>query len=234
MKVLITRANPAAIQTATTLKENGHEAILLPLFEIVDTKNPIPEFEYDGFIFTSKNSVEILQNRNWQPTNPNTAAFCVGEKTEKAAKALGFTNTYCASGGGAALAKLISGLNLQGNRLIYFSTPDRSFNMKTALKPADIGVDTIDIYQAKSITPTDQSLLDALKAVSNAYIFVYSALSAQHLAQTLETINQTSILNGCTLVGISKQAVKPLEHIEWKGIFTAKKPEEMHMISLIR
>lgn len=233
MKVLITRANPAANQTAKKLEESGHQAIVLPLFEIVDTGNPVPEAKFDGFIFTSKNSVEVLKNRNWQPASKKTPAFCVGEKTADAAKTLGFSNTYCASGGGAALAKLIGGMNFEGTKLLYFSTPDRSFDMASSLKSDGIIVDTVDIYQANPITPANQTLKGTIETVLNGCIFVYSALSAQHLAQTLETINQSSLLKGCTLVGISAQAVKPLEHIEWKEIFIAERPDETQMISLL-
>jgi uroporphyrinogen-III synthase len=206
---------------------------VLPLFEIVGTGNSIPEAGYDGFIFTSKNSVEVLKKRNWQPENKEASAFCVGEKTAEAAKSLGFSNTFCANGGGAALSKLIGGMNLQGCRLLYFSTPDRSFDMAGSVKSDDIIVDTVDIYRANPITPTNQTLKNTIETVLDGCIFVYSALSAQHLAQTLETINQSSLLKGCILVGISAQAVKPLEHIEWKEIFIAEKPDEAHMISLL-
>ena len=233
MKVLITRAYPAANQTAKNLEKSGHEAILVPLFEIIDTENPIPDLEYDGYIFTSKNALEVLKTRGWKPTGFHATAFCVGTKTEQAASQLGFANIHTASGGGAALATLIADMDLKEKRLLYCSTPDRSFEMSDALKPSGINVDTIDIYQAMPINPDLQSFKSAVKAVNNGYIFAYSALSAQHLAQTLETINLTGILNDCTLVGISKQAVKPLEHIEWKGILIAEKPDEAQMISLI-
>ena len=233
MKVLITRANPAASQTAKNLEKSGHEAILVPLFEIIDTENPIPDLEYDGYIFTSKNAIEVLKTRGWKPASSNAKAFCVGKNTEQAANQLGFTNTLTASGGGAELAKLIGLMDLKEKRLLYCSTPDRSFEMNDALTPAGISVDTVDLYQAMPVNPEVQSFQDAVKAVKNGYVFAYSALSAQHLAQTLETINLTGILNDCTLVGISKPAVKPLEHIEWKGILVAKKPDEAQMISLI-
>ncbi len=234
MKVLITRAEPAATQTADKLQQHGHEAILLPLFEIKDLNEPIPNEAYDGIIFTSKNSVETLQARNWILKNKSLPAFCVGEKTEIAAQMLGFTKTYTAKGGGLALAKLMGDLNLSGSQFLYPSTPDKSFDIESALRPHGINVDTVDIYQVNPIMPDKHQMKEAVTRASSAYVFVYSSLSGQHFARILETINLTSVLKACTLVGISKQAVNSLEHIEWKEVLIAEEPDESHMIALLK
>ena len=233
MKVLITRAEPAATQTAHKLRKLGHEAILLPLFEVVDLGSPIPKDEYNGLIFTSRNSAEILQTREWKPDNADIPAFCVGEKTQKSVKALGFANTHVANGGGAALANLIGEMNLKGSKFLYFSTPDRSFDMESALNSYDISVDTIDTYRVNPVAPAHQQIIQAVTKVSDACVFVYSALSGKHLAHILETINLTSMLKDCTLIGISRQAVEPLEHIDWKEVLISSQPDEIQMIALL-
>jgi len=151
MKVLITRAEPAADQTANNLAKHGHEAILLPLFKMIDTQARIPDKKYDGIIFTSKNAVEVLKTRGWKIPNPKMIAFCVGGKTEKAAQALGFKQTYSANGGGAVLVDLMRAMQLEGKKLLYLSTPDKSYDMKMALESHNVHVETIDIYQAKPV-----------------------------------------------------------------------------------
>lgn len=231
MRVLITRAEPAATQTANSLKASGHEAILLPLFEVINLQNPIPDDDYDGIIFTSRNSVEALHKHEFN--NKNIPAYCVGEKTEKAAQYIGFKTTHTAKGGGAALANLMQTMKLSGKKLLYPTTPDRSFDMDSALEPSGIHVQTIDIYRVNPITPDRQATEDAITKISNAYIFAYSSLSSHHLAHILETINMTSVLKACTLIGISKHAVKPLEHIEWKEVLVANQPDETQMIALL-
>ena len=233
MKVLITRAQPAANQTSKTLTRHGHEAILLPLFEIVDTGTPIPKNHYEGIIFTSKNAVTILEKRNWNLETTNTPAFCVGEKTQEAAQKLGFKTTYKANGGGAALAKLMAGLNLDGKTMLYLSTPDKSFDMKMALKPHNIKIETIDIYQAKPVTPKSTQIMNAILAVKDASIFIYSVLSGKQLAKILKSENLESLLSNCTLIGISDVAIKPLEHIDWKRVLIAQNPSEEAMIAQI-
>lgn len=233
MKVLITRAKLAAQETAQNLSEHGHQAICLPLFKVEDTHNVIPEIDYDGIVFTSKNAVEVLQTRNWKP-KPGTPAFCVGSKTQKAALELGLKKTHTASGGGVALTKLMSKMKLSGQTMLYLSTSDKSFDMAEALEPHGVKTKTIDIYRAVTITPLQEDLAKAVSEISNAYIFVYSALSSKHLYNILHQSNLLGSLDNCTLVGISKQAIKPLEKIEWHKILIAKKPEEEEMIALIK
>jgi len=234
MKVLISRAEPAASQTAITLAKFGHEAVLLPLFEIIDTGNPLPDTQiYDGMILTSKNAVEILANRGWKLDDPNLPAFCVGERTKQAAIKLGFKNTFRANGGGAALVNLMAGLGLESSQMLYLSTPDKSFDMKMALKPNKIDVETVDIYQAKPFMPDSEEIKEAILSIKGGYIFVYSALSGKQLAEILLSNNIANLLKQCTLISISNQAAKPLENFEWKRVLVAKKPDETSMIELI-
>lgn len=233
MKVLITRAEPAASQTAANLASKDHEAIVLPLFEVVDTQVSIPEQTYDGVIFTSKNAVDVLKARNWENSNPDVPAFCVGQKTEKAAQTLGFEKNHSASGGGAALVDLMRTMKLEECKMLYLSTPDKSFDMKEALKPHKIEVETIDIYQAKPVAPKQEQLQHAISAVNDGFVFTYSALSSEHLAKLLESHSMLQELKNCTLISISNQAAKPLEHIDWKDILIAPSPIENKMIALM-
>lgn len=234
MKVLITRAEPAATQTAANLAAKGHEAILLPLFEVVDTRATFPDQNYDGIIFTSKNAVDVLQARHWKIPNSEMPAFCVGGKTEKAAQTLGFKKTYSANGGGAALVNLMQTMQLEASNMLYLSTPDKSFDMQKALEPYKINVTTVDIYRARAINPEIEKLQQAIANMNDGFVFTYSALSSEHLAKLLKAAKITSLLQECTLISISEQAVGQLEDIDWKAILIAPSPQEEEMIALMR
>lgn len=232
-KVLITRAEPAANQTAEFILKSGHQPIVMPIFKISDTGKTIPEKQYNGIIFTSKNAVAILQTRNWQYQDMNIPAFCVGEKTKKAAMELGFTNTITANGGGAELTKLMDDEAYNGKTFLYPSTPDKSFDMAGRLEPFGINVETVDIYQAITITPSKEGFTSAITEAAGHYIFTYSALSSGHLKNLLEKFHVTSSLKQITLIGISKQAIKPLEHFDWKSIAISRTPNEADMLKQI-
>ncbi len=231
MAVLITRAEPAASQTSKRIEQAGHDVIVLPLFEVSDLKTQIPNADYDGVIFTSKNAVEVLATREFG--FKNIPAYCVGEKTKQAAEALGFTKTHVANGGGAVLADLMGKMKLEGQTLLYPTTPDRSYDMQTALEPSGIKVKSIDIYQVNALIPDQQTFTQTFQKISYGHIFTYSALSATHLTHILETTNLTNALKDCTLIGISKHAVKSLEQFEWKEILVARQPDETCMIELL-
>lgn len=232
MKILITRAEPAASQTAKHLSQAGHHPIVLPLFEIIDTGAPIPQKPYDGIIFTSKNSVETLANRGWQLNNMDIPALCVGEKTEIAAIALGFKKTITAKGGGQALCDKISALDFKNKHFLYPSTPDKSFDMATALIPLEIKVETVDVYQAKKIILNIEAFQETLNQLQGHCIFVYSALSSEHLKTLIENDN-TQITKKITLVGISAQATAPLNKFKWKSVLVSNIPTESAMLELI-
>lgn len=232
MKVLITRAEPAASQTAKSLSAHGHEAIVMPLFEVIDTGASIPQKNYDGIVFTSRNAVEILQMRGWQHKPMDILACCVGQKTQQAAKAIGFSNTLTANGGGKVLCEKISGLDLRNKHFLYLSTPDKSLNISDELEPLGIKVDTIDIYQAKTITPKPEEISSLMKKIAKNCIFSYSALSSEHLAD-LFLKQDPELIKTVTLIGISNQAIKPLTKFSWKSILIPKKPNEASMMKLI-
>ena len=124
-------------------------------------------------------------------------------------------------------------MNINKGRLLYPSTPEKNFDMSKALKSEDLHIDTIDIYRANPLTPPRKESQKALKKVMKDYIFVYSALSGKNLMEILNTENLTNSLQDCTLIGISKQAIQFLEHIEWKEVLIADEPNEEQMITLI-
>lgn len=232
MKVLITRAEPAASQTANALAKAGHEALVLPLSTITDTMQPIPARHYDGIILTSRNAVETLRARGWQHEPMDIPAYCVGEKTEKAAHILGLENTITAKGGGRVLSEKMKTLTIKGHRILYPSTPDKSFDMAKALEGRGVTVDTVDIYKTRKIIPDADDIQSVMKQITGNCIFTYSALSSDHLASLIRQIDP-DILKTVTLIGISSQATRPLEGFGWKSILVSEYPDEGSMINLL-
>jgi len=233
MKVLITRAEPSASQTAQKVIEAGHEPVVMPLFEIHDTGRQIPRKQYDAIVFTSKNAVTTLSNRGWHPENADMPAFCVGKKTQDAARAFGFTTTRTATGGGVELTKLIAEQDNKGKTFLYLSTPDKSHDMAQALEPFGIRVETVDIYQARTISPPPGDFMSAINTVSQGAVLVYSALGSHHLGSLIQEHLDVHALIGARLIGISRHALKPLETLSWKSIATPQAPDETEMLAMI-
>lgn len=219
MKVLVTRAEPAATRTASLLEAKGHEAIKFPLFDIQDTGASVPDEHFDGFIFTSSNACMILAKRRWRSDSPDKPAFCVGEKTAKEAAALGFREVSYEHGGAASLAPTIIAANLPDNaKLLYFTTPDRSFNLEQHLAPHKIQVTNLEIYKAVISSRQPRDLRDLWELNLPEIVLTYSRRSSEVLEKTIKQAGLEKALVNTRLVAISEYSVGSLGMLNWDEI----------------
>ena len=216
MRVLVTRAQPAASRTAARLASLGHEAIIFPLFEIKDTSTEIPTNPFAAYIFTSSNAIEVLQERQWRPVNPDAQVFCVGEKTAQSASSLGFTHITHAQGGARKLAEKIICANLPASsNILYFTTPDRSFDLKSHLAPYELNIENLDIYRAEPIQFNADEFLTSFNETAPDVILCYSKRSAEQLADLINSTKIECRLKDIRLIAISEQAIGNLSQYHW-------------------
>lgn len=235
MKVLVTRAQPAASRTAEGLKERGHQAVLMPLFECIDTGIQMPESGFDGLIFTSANAPRILHMRGWHNHDPAMPAFCVGRTTGLAALNLGFQKVTYADGGGANLAEEILHHHHHDDlsALLYPTTPDRQFDMQAALDPHGIDIIASEIYQMQALEITQQDIQNMLDEVQQGAILVYSRQSADMLINIIKKNSAIEILYKTRIIAISKHAALPFEAIKHQNIYISDVPNEISMFHIL-
>ena len=101
-RVLVTRSQPGASETAARLKAMGYRPIAEPVFTVERLKAELPEF--DALAFTSLNGVRVFAELSPRRDGP---VFCVGARTAEEARKEGFSDVVSADGDVAALAKLI-------------------------------------------------------------------------------------------------------------------------------
>jgi len=234
MRVLVTRAEPAASGTRLRLEALGHEPVLLPIFELVDIGGELPDLDYEGVIFPSANAVEVLARRNWHVSKPNMVAYCVGRRTAEAAQGLGFRQSVVASGGGAVLCKEIKACDLpKRTRLLYPTTPDRSFDMAVHLKQMGLTVDSVDVYQMQKNPLSGEAVPEAVNQCKNGAILIYSARSADYLSQLIDSGPELSDISSISLVGISNSATNIMLKYPWQNVYVSSNPNEEAMMSLL-
>lgn len=235
MRVLVTRAEPAASKTAKKLKEASLEPIVFPLFAISDTQRNVTDLQYDGTIFTSSNAVSVMAKRGWRPGKTNTHAYCVGEKTANAAKKLGFKNVISADGGGRTLSKLIlEQNNIQNASLLYPAPAQRAFDMSAALRSQNINVELCEIYEHQEIQPEPKSLETIKDQIQDGCVTAYSERSAAHTANVLFNANQNIVDFHPVLVAISDNTAKSVLKYPWQNVYVADSPTEAAMIEKIQ
>ena len=102
-RILVTRSEPGASETAARLRAAGFEALVEPLFAIAPIAADIPDF--DALAFTSANGA-----RQFARLSPrrDASVFCVGARTAQAAREMGFADVVSADGDVLALLDLVS------------------------------------------------------------------------------------------------------------------------------
>jgi uroporphyrinogen-III synthase len=114
-RVLVTRSEPGASETAERLVGLGFQPIVEPLFDIEPIEDvSLPAF--DALAFTSANGARTFAKLSPRRDVP---VFCVGARTAEAAREEGFADVKSADGDVSALGRLISGALPTGARLLH-------------------------------------------------------------------------------------------------------------------
>ncbi|MEO0911357.1 MAG: uroporphyrinogen-III synthase, partial [Pseudomonadota bacterium] len=217
MKVLVTRAEPAASSSATKLQHHGFEPVVYPLFEVADTFAVMPDRHYDGIVFTSANGPRILAERNYIPSDTVIPVFCVGDETKKAAEALGFTNLVSANGGGAALAELIGKTEeFRGKTFLYPAAKVRSFDMVSALLEYGIGLELVSLYEIRKIAVSKPDFKASLVKLGPGAVFHYSVESAKHFMDMIIGTESKNDLRHLIAINISQKTADMLDENDWR------------------
>jgi uroporphyrinogen-III synthase len=114
LRVLVTRAEPGASETAQRLRHLGYLPVVEPLFAIEPIAAVLPDF--DALAFTSANGARVFGRLSPRRDAP---VFCVGDRTAMAAREVGFANVASADGDVEALASLIAARLPPGARLLH-------------------------------------------------------------------------------------------------------------------
>ena len=234
MRVLVTRAEPAASRTRKNLVSAGYEPIVLPIFTLVDLGNLVPELKHDGVIFTSANAVEVLKRRDWKGAKTSGPAYCVGSKTAQAAREIGFEDCVVASGGGAALCKEMAAQELpKTSKFLYPTTPDRSFDMSEHLGVLGFDVDLVELYQTRKVEFQSGAVANTIDECKAGAVLVYSARSAEYLVELLDAEDELPDFSSICLIGISKTATNIMLKYPWRDVYVSDMPDEETMLSLL-
>lgn len=148
MRILVTRPQPRAAQTAADLRARGHEPVIAPLFEMerladVDAKTG----PWDAILLTSANGlwgiVSFAHDKKWH----DIPVFAVGDVTAKAARDMLFADVTSAGGNVDDLAKLVADRLTPPARLLYLAGEERAGDLAGALRGKGFDVDLVVVYR---------------------------------------------------------------------------------------
>ena len=181
-RVLVTRSEPGASETAARLKALGFTPIVEPLFAIAPIEVALPPF--DALAFTSANGV-----RRTAAISPRRDAkvFCVGRRTAEAARDAGFADVRSADGDVVSLGDLILEEFQTGTRLLHAGNEESRGDLVARLLAAGVTAQFVAMFRAEPVDKPGPELARHLGGEpAFAAVLIHSPRAATILAQLLQ------------------------------------------------
>lgn len=217
--VIVTRTQPGADETATSLTQRGYRVLLSPMLQIAPSGlDPAALAGVRDLIFTSANGVRAFA-ASGEPA-AGRAAWCVGPSTAIAAREAGFSNVVEGDGDAEDLARLI--LTARGESsgpLLHIANDAAAGNLVSALTQAGLEARFAAAYRTEPAPALSAPALAALKE-GTVLLLVHSAKGAAAIAQSGVKLDHAVV------VAISAAAAAPLHGIPRAGLHIAGRPNE--------
>lgn len=224
-RILVTRSEPGASETAARLEAAGYEAIVEPLFAIVPIDATLPAF--DALAFTSANGVRRFATLS---SRRDVAVFCVGARTAQTAREAGFTNVTSADGDVAALSTLILAQLPAGTRLLHAGNEDTRGDLAGRLTSDGIAADFVALFRAEPVASPGPVLA---RHIAGEQVFaaalVHSPRGGEILAGMIRSAASPAPL---AIAAISAAAATPLSGLAHSAAIAAS-PDEASLFSAL-
>jgi uroporphyrinogen-III synthase len=229
MRLLVTRPEPDASETARRLTALGHSVTVEPMLRIVLNPPPRDLPRPAGLIVTSRNGVRAL--RTWPQAAGwhDVPLFAVGAATGRDARAAGFSKVTAGDGEGAALVGAITAaLPPGGGAVIYAAARDLSGNLAEHLEEAGTDLQMVEAYRAEPAAALSPALMAALDAGAIDGALIYS----RRTAETFRDLTAGRSIRLAHVFALSARVAEPL-HGLGGALHVAPSPDEASLLALI-
>ncbi len=232
-RVLVTRAQPEAHETAKRLAALGHEAIVSPVLEISFLPGALDPTGIQALLFSSAAAAHALAHEEKLKTIP---VLAVGDATARAAREAGFDDVRSAKGAGADLIALAqTTLSPSGPMVLHASGADTAVDIPEALRAHGFNAGRICVYQAEPARALTGTALDRLRAKPprlDAVLF-HSARGAESFVALLGARNLREAAASLSALCMSARVAEAAKALPWKEILVAPAPREDALLSLL-
>ncbi len=202
-RVLVTRSEPGASETAHRLAERGYAPVVEPLFAIEAIPAAFPP--HDALAFTSANGVRIFARLDPSRDRP---VFCVGRRTAQEALGLGVTQVISADGDVSDLAALIENRMPPGARLLHSGNEDSRGDLAGTLAGRGIQASFVPTFRAAPVARPGPRLAAHLRGdTAFEAVLIHSARAAAILSQFAADAPSHAPFD---VASISAEAARPL------------------------
>jgi uroporphyrinogen-III synthase len=232
MRVLVTRPEEDARETAARLKARGHESIVAPLISIRFIDGPVIDLaNVRALIATSSNGVRALARRTpWR----GVILFAVGHQTAATAQSEGFKEVLSADGDAVALADLVARSAVaRTGPLVHATGREASGVLVAELARKGFDVRREVLYE----TPAVQSLPSAAATALREGVLDAAIFFSQRTARIFcDCVTETGLAPQCAglIAGcISRATADGLSPLKFREIRIAQAPNQEALLACL-
>ncbi len=227
-RILITRPEPGATQTASRLTASGFIAIVAPILSVA-TRHLHPPRRLTATILTSRNAVASCPLSTHQ-----LPVFTVGTATATTAAEAGFTRIFNADGDATALAELIANTLSPADGPLFLPTGlGQGKDLAASLRQRGFRVLRRIAYHAAGVADLPHLAASHLRRGDLTTAMFFSGESSHHFVRLLRAAGLTESVRDVEAVAISARAAMPLTPLPWRRISVAAKPNQDAMLALL-
>ena len=229
MHILLTRPFEDCSEMILKFQSLGNEVSHLPLLRIDKVNYDETDLVgFKGIIFTSANAVKFLDVKK---IDKNLLCFCVGNTTEKKARAVGFQNVISAEGNVENLKELIlQNFDQKDGKMIYISGEIISVDLEQQLLKEGYNIKRIINYRTIHNENFNEEFVKQLKLNMPDVVYVYSQNSALSFLKFIKLYQSESLWMNTNLMCIGEKTSAILNEIKWKKIFLFNPGEEEFLL----
>ena len=229
MHILLTRPFEDCSEMILKFQSLGNKVSHLPLLRIDKVNyDETALLDLKGIIFTSANAVKFLDVKK---INKKLLCFCVGNATEKKARAVGFQNVISAEGNVENLKELIlQNFDQKDGKMIYVSGETISVDLDQQLLKEGYNIKRIINYRTVHNENFNNKFVEELKLNMPDIVYVYSQNSALNFIKFIKLYQSESLWMNTNLMCIGEKTSAILNEIKWKKIFLFNPGEEEFLL----
>ncbi len=231
-RVLVTRPEPGASQTAKRLRDMGFLPLMLPLSEtralpVVS----VPE-TFDAVAVTSANAIRHASQALLERL-AGSRCYVVGQKTAAAAREAGFADIVIGPGDAEALADAIVSGEKRVAVILYLCGRVRLPAFEERLRAAGIDVRPVETYDTTEIGHESSFVRRLLDGRPVDAVLLYSARAAEAFASVASRPELASLFKEAGLYCLSPRVASALGRYDSAQIHVAAEPNEDTLLLLL-
>lgn len=232
VKMLVTRPEPDASETAARLAALDIEPVIAPLLAHETLGVSLPDAKgFAALALTSGNALRALDERGALGGYRNLRTFTVGERTAQHARDHGFTDVTSAGGSLADLAELLAHAALTGP-VFYPAARDQAGDLAKSLAPYGVMVITAQVYAMNAVASLPLDIREALVSGEIAAALFYSRRTAETFVRLAGDGLGRPARTRLGMLCLSEAVAEPLVDAHFVRVGLADYPSEEAMMGL--